>query len=172
MQLKDNIDWRQVELLPHLWISSEGQVYSTKTNRILKNRICGHEGNGYYAIAYRRNGRTANMKIHRLVAEYFIPNPENKPFVNHKDGNKFNNHKDNLEWVTCSENILHAINTGLNPKRGNNNHNSKIPESEINRIIDLHKAGFYQSSIAKLFKVHQSTINRIVNNKTYKTFQP
>ena len=63
-----------------------------------------------------RNGTMKWAKVHRLVAEAFIPNPEHKAQINHKDGNKRNNRTDNLEWVTNSENAHHAFKMGL--KRG------------------------------------------------------
>ena len=63
---------------------------------------------GYEAISLCVNYVPSTRKIHRLVALAFIPNPENKPFVNHKDGNKLNNRLENLEWVTQSENVRHA----------------------------------------------------------------
>lgn len=69
---------------------------------------------GYYRIRLRRDSKWITRGVHNLVAIAFIPNFENKPFVNHKDGNKRNNHVDNLEWCDGSYNIIHAYEFGLN----------------------------------------------------------
>ena len=68
---------------------------------------------GYYVVSLSRNGKEKKCRIHRLVAETFIPNPENKSQVNHIDGNKLNNHISNLEWATPKENVRHAVDNGL-----------------------------------------------------------
>lgn len=68
---------------------------------------------GYFRVRFTVNGVRKTKKVHRLVALAFLPNPEDKPEVNHKDGNKQNNCADNLEWVTPSENSLHAYQNGL-----------------------------------------------------------
>lgn len=84
---------------------------------------------GYCVVKLGRKSPT--MTIHRLVAQSFIPNPENKPCVNHIDGNKLNNNVDNIEWCTYRENNIHAINMGLldpaywKGKFGKQNHRSK-----------------------------------------------
>ena len=69
--------------------------------------------NGYPEVNLRYNEQNVYISIHRLVAEAFLPNPDDLPQVNHKDGNKENNCVDNLEWCTCAENIQHAVKTGL-----------------------------------------------------------
>lgn len=71
---------------------------------------------GYNIICTHYNGKQMLEKVHRIVAILFIPNPENKPQVNHINGNKDNNCKENLEWVTCSENIKHSYANGLSEK--------------------------------------------------------
>lgn len=66
-----------------------------------------NNGSGYKVVALIVDGKRYNELVHRLVAFKWCPNPNNKDYVNHKDGNKWNNHKDNLEWCTGSENNLH-----------------------------------------------------------------
>lgn len=78
--------------------------------RILKKRI---QNSGYLIVDLRLLNKVKTFTIHRIVAEYFVPNLNNKPCVNHIDGNKLNNNYYNLEWNTYSENNNHAINTGL-----------------------------------------------------------
>ena len=96
-------------------ISNTGNVKSLHYHRGNKEKIlaprCVTKNNGeqlYYYVMLSKNNHVKCCKIHRLVAEHFVPNPQNKPYVNHKDGNKHNNNANNLEWVTPLENNLHA----------------------------------------------------------------
>ena len=96
-------------------ISEDGIVVNTKTNYI-KSQWVG--ANGYKHVDLQQDGRRTKISVHRLIALHFIPNPESKRTVNHKDGNKLNNLRANLEWATDSENNQHAYDTQLKiPKR-------------------------------------------------------
>lgn len=92
--------------------------YSVDRNGIVKNsrgkeKALQVDDKGYFRVDLYDGGVRTTKKVHRLVAEAFIPNPNNKPDINHIDGNKLNNSVDNLEWVTKSENMQHAFRIGL-----------------------------------------------------------
>lgn len=91
-------------------VSSMGKVMTTKTHRILKPCI---DERGYERVCLFKVDRRRRFKVHRLVAAAFIPNPHDKPQVNHIDGNKRNNSIENLEWVTNEENFVHSVESGL-----------------------------------------------------------
>ena len=101
----------------------DGRYLISNTGKVFSNVSCKFRkpvewGNGYYYIHARdSSGKDFLLPIHRLVAEYFIPNPNDLTQVNHIDGNKHNNHCGNLEWVTPLENTHHAIKMGLSPTR-------------------------------------------------------
>ena len=90
-------------------VSNDGLVRKDTTNYILSQT----SQQDYKHVTLNINGKQKRMRVHRLVAEAYIDNPENKPYVNHIDGNRGNNKVENLEWVTPSENTRHAIETGL-----------------------------------------------------------
>lgn len=92
-------------------VSNFGYIRNKKTNRILKP----YENNGYLCINLSDGRKSIFYTVSRLVAQYYIENPENKEYVNHIDGNKLNNIYTNLEWSTQKENVAHANKTGLNP---------------------------------------------------------
>lgn len=92
----------------HFARTTQGSWYFADDEEVACN------GGEYARVSYEHDGKKKRAAIHRLVALAFIPNPENKPVVNHIDGNKRNNAVENLEWATYAENTLHAYRMGLN----------------------------------------------------------
>lgn len=92
---------KEIKNYPGYWIYSDGRVWSDKSQKFLSY----FENNqGYYIVSLYQNGKDIKLRIHRLVAEAFIPNPNNLPQINHKDENKHNNNVNNLEWINHQNN--------------------------------------------------------------------
>ena len=106
--------WKQINRLPEGYEVSECAEIRNPFRKLLRYRC--PNNCGYQRVGVRINGKLIRLLLHRVVAEAFLDNTENKRCVNHKDGNKFNNDVDNLEWVTDKENHKHAIDTGLYKK--------------------------------------------------------
>lgn len=108
-------EWKDVQGFEGLYqVSNLGRFFGIKRNIILTPQLKGN----YYQVALSINGGKRWLSVHRLVALNFIPNKENKPQVNHIDGNTKNNKVDNLEWVTSYENMQHAELNNLIPTHG------------------------------------------------------
>lgn len=91
------------------YIASNGKIYNKRGKELKPSS----NPKGYKFVSFSRNGKTKNEMLHRVLAKCFIPNPNNYPQINHKDGNKTNNSLSNLEWCTPSQNVQHAWDNGL-----------------------------------------------------------
>jgi hypothetical protein len=111
--------------------------------------------NGYYKTSLSKNKIKKTFRINRLVAQTFLDNPENKPQVNHKDGNKLNNNITNLE------NISHAIKNNLIKVKGNDNPNSKLKEKDVIEIKQYLRDGKSNKEIATIFNISNQMISNI-----------
>lgn len=147
-------------------ISSEGRIFSVKRNMILRQFI-NHKG--YYLCQIHVHTEIKTFIVHRLVAKAFIPNPENKPQVNHKDGNKIHNCIINLEWHTAKENMQHAYSNNIKNNRGSNNPFSKLTVENVLAIREYFKTDKSANlkDASQKFKVSVSHICGIKNKKSW-----
>lgn len=173
-------------LVPEKWIpierydrwydvSTYGRVRSWKDNgwgRLEEPRLFKTPKNnsGYKSVSLSDRGDSTTHLIHRLVAQTFVPNPEDKPEVNHKDGDKENNFYLNLEWCTKLENESHCSESGLrNPVRGEKHPDARLTEEDVLEIRELYGTGdYYQREIGKMFGVSARHISSIVTRKKWK----
>ena len=163
--------WRDVEGFEGLYrVSNEGVLISTPQLGV-KGRVKKRSkmSNGYEKYYLYKNGKETQMSVHRLLAKHFIPNPENKPCVNHIDGNPMNNSLENLEWVTYKENAQHAIRTGLVTNIGENHTKATLTDQDVREIRDLNRHKVYNHrEIGELYGVPRGTITTIVSYRNRK----
>lgn len=126
---------------------------------------------GYEKAALGYGGKKIHTSVHRLVAKHFIPNPDNKPQVNHKNGIKSDNRVENLEWVTNSENIKHSF-TDLKRKPfflyGTQKHNCKLTEQDVIEIKKALQNPICKRDLARKYNVHETTIANINSGRKWK----
>jgi len=122
----------------------------------------------YLGVVLQKKGAQKHVRVHRIVGEAFINNPDNKPQINHKDGNKINDDVKNLEWVTVLENTRHAINTNLiiQPK---GEQLSVLTEKDVLTIRKLWATKkLNQRQIARKYKVGHNCIWYIIHRHTWR----
>lgn len=168
--------WKDIEGYEGLYqVSNLGKVRSLVShwgNKLLVPRIkkAALNSKGYERVGLSKNKRMIQIFVHRLVAIAFIPNPENKPCVNHIDGNHRNNCADNLEWCMQKENIKHAFDTKLAPS-GTERKYVKLTKEQVECIRKEyvpHSKNFSISQLSKKYDVSNDLIYAIVHNKIYK----
>ena len=166
-------EWRSIPEFDGYQVSSLGRVKST-------DRFCGdrpgvtkgkilkpfRNKRGYLEVNLYKNSKSTAKIIHRLAAKAFISNDFNKPQVNHIDGNKLNNKISNLEWMSNSENQLHAYSLGLQPSRaGENNIKAKITNKNVTELKVLYNSGKTIIDISKMMNINVSIIRNIIYKK-------
>lgn len=160
--------WRIVKEFPRYEVSNKGELRNRETLHVHKGSI---DKGGYRQMCLKdTSGRSRSVLLHRLVAKAFIPNPENKPQVNHKDFNGANNSIENLEWVTGQENHDHKMEHRRNVSPEGESHGmAKLKESDVIDICLLIKEGrLTQRDIARKYGVSNSTVNHIKKGRLWK----
>lgn len=156
-----------------LEISNLGRVRNPKTGTIRKQNLL---KTGYLFVSFSMGsrGKKKTIRVHKAIAETWIPNPEGKPIVNHIDGNKENNSLENLEWATYRENASHAIESGLVSQEAIDRSartKSKLTEEEVIFIRKNYISGdkvFGSRALGRHFNISHKTILNIVSKKSYR----
>ena len=159
--------WKPVAGFDGYEVSNFGRVrrlHKTTPPRILQPSL---DKYGYLYVNLWHKCNSRKCKVHRLVAVAFIPNPESKPEVNHRNGIKTDNHVENLEWATARENTRHAIDTGLLTfSQGEDHHNAKLTNEQAHFVRE-NPDGLTCAALAEMFGVTPATIGDVQCGKKY-----
>lgn len=145
-------------------ITEHGEIKNLRTNHIYKNSI---NKSGYYNVylPLGTRGKVKAVRVHKAVAETYIPNPNNLPFVHHKDENKENPDYCNLEWVTAQKNTQYHLNELKKDTEYYNNR--KLSAEDIKQIKTYINSKMSYKKVAEMFNVSTTTIHNLLNGKYY-----
>ena len=158
---EDYGDWYEV--------SNIGNIRNSRTHLVRKLNVL-QQGYAFVVVSLGSRDSKVLFKVHRAVAETFIPNPKNLPVINHIDGNKLNNVVENLEWCTYQENTKHAIQNGLykSPPRGYHNPCCKFTKEQVDYIKKVYipyDKEYGSRALARKFNVTHYAILKAYNYK-------
>lgn len=169
MKLEEQV--KQIKNYPKYFIRNDGIVLSFKYG--YKKELKQSEHKGYRRVTLSKNNQRKMFPVHRLVAQSFIINSQNKPFINHKDGNKRNNHENNLEWVTREENWKHnkeVLGYSAKGKRNNNYGYRRVklyPSEELrSRLVEL-GIPRYRHNLAELGEMLPYAVKDKIEERQY-----
>lgn len=165
-EILEEIKWKPVVGYEALYeVSDAGEVFGLTRKGIIKSFVS-HRG---YPLVSLFNKGKRGFSVHRLVAKAFIPNPDNLPEVNHKNGIKTDNRVENLEWCTSQANIDHSVATGLwKPNKGSNHGTSILDEKKVLYIRDKYASGVSATALSNEMGVAKSTIQNIAARISWK----
>lgn len=157
MTKKFTEEWCEISEFRDYYINIFGEVYSGRSNKILKKNL----RNGYYYVTLYNEERKIHKYIHRLVAEAFIPNEENQPMINHIDEDKTNNRADNLEWCTSEYNVNYGSGNERRGKNSGEKHKKPVIAYKNNKKI----LAYSINEMADKIKAHPSNISDVLHGK-------
>lgn len=169
--------WKRIPNYSKYEASNLGRIKTFNWKGSGKEKVMtpAHDASGYLrTVLIRDDGKYTTVKVHRIICQTFLDNPEDKPCVNHIDGIRDNNKLENLEWCTRSENMKHAFKIGNKSQKGERNTCATLTDEQVLEIRANYeygktgKKGKTKQQIADEYNTTFSVIKRIVQNRTWK----
>lgn len=161
--------WVKIKRNPNYSINEQGEVRNDATGRIKTPYV--NVANGYLTVDLYQNNKSTKVTVHRLLAEAFIPNPENKPTIDHKDGNRQNNSLSNLRWATYSENNSRFDSVGVRSEKITVTHYKELRKKRgggHEAWLDVDEVRYFESitQVAEAFDVTVGNISLMLEKGT------